>query len=929
MKDAIKLSLDTTMSRDLRTSLQHLCGQFLDINKQSQIQVVHETARAFLTMESLDSEMRIDLPEGHRMIATACLKYLLTSEEMKYSRRRRSAITTTKLSISDYACLRFSEHISRASSSSDELFKLLEDFFSTNVLSWIEYVAQLRDLDCLVRTSRHLTRYLLRRAKHVPLISGDLHTWAVDLPRIVTQFGVNLLSNPTAIHSLIPPFCPRNSAIYRRFGYAEDGIKLVGPWNSGWDDRICSTSYHDASAKAVATLDQRFAVGLSDGRIKMYRVSTCEELTTLLHGESVSILQFGATSKLLASASLRHVKLWDTVTGHELFSFRTESLTLAMKFNETESLVTIASRDKYISTRKTTDGSLQDSRRWIDTFIESKDGGQHLTPAAVDILMEQQIMAVVYRSKPVQLWSLERQRPIGACLRQSSKHNKAGHIIHSAVLNPNPAYQRLFVQYWDDALVSFDTATCRPLASITANHDTIAISPNGRTVAGGEGTGSIKIYDSETLHFLHRIQVKGDPLQSLVFTTDNLRLIDIRGAQFNVWEAAVLVSQDSYSNASEPSGSVHQATEDMEGPIVDQSSEITSLYCCEENGIAFVGRSDGRVDTCSLDDPEPTMRNLYKHRGGFTGVTCFDWVHTPRIAISADSSGHFRVMQITTGTRREWSAHPLLEAKSEQGCAIRQVLLDPSGSFALISTSESDSLWSILRKERIAHITGRRRVAWKWFVRASRPSELLLVEENIVKLFGWADLNEHNVFDNISLSTLQRGSAGSVGSIDADAISIASGGNELVVTQKVTHSRGELRLVTATTDVRTTRVHVLDLSMLEPVSPSVVLPPGSGLPTTYLSDIPNVDQIIGTVKRFNVWCLLFLSRGGWVCSIELSKNALGDTFQRHFFIPSVWRTGNMNFIARPRRNQDIVFVHNDGLMVVKNGLHIGEYVSII
>ncbi|KAI1133502.1 hypothetical protein F5Y10DRAFT_227912 [Nemania abortiva] len=59
-RDGIKLSLDTTLAQDLRTNLQSLYGQFLDVDKQSRIRLVHETARAFLTT-NLDPELRINI----------------------------------------------------------------------------------------------------------------------------------------------------------------------------------------------------------------------------------------------------------------------------------------------------------------------------------------------------------------------------------------------------------------------------------------------------------------------------------------------------------------------------------------------------------------------------------------------------------------------------------------------------------------------------------------------------------------------------------------------------------------------------------------------------------------------------------------------------------------------------------------------------
>ncbi|KAK7949341.1 NACHT and WD domain protein, partial [Apiospora aurea] len=928
MKDVIKIGLGTTVVRDLKVHLPYLSGQFLDVDKQSNIRVVHETARAFLTMSTLNSPFRVDLPDGHRLVATTCLKYLL-SEDLKYSKRKRSVVASSgisKVTIADYACQRFSEHIFRASSASNELFNLLQDFFCTNVLSWIECVAHLRDLDCLIRTSRHLSSYLSRRAKHTPVVPEDLSAWVLDLPRIVTQFGVNLLSDPSSIHTLVPPFCPRESAVYRHFGYAEDGIKLVGAWNSGWDDRICSLVYHETNATALATLDERFAVGFSDGTIRIYRTSTCQEMSSINHGESVRILEFGATAKLLASSGLHYVKLWNVASGTELLSVRTESQTLAMALTETGTSLVAASRDKQITSWRTANGSRVHTHAWADTFIDAKEPGNYLTPNAVKISLEHQLMVVVYRSKPVQLYSLERQRPIGACIRQeTNKHSQAGHLVHSAILNPNPAYQRLVVSYWDQCVVTFDTTTCKPVASVDAGLDGLAISPNGKTLVGYDGFGGIKLYDFETLQFLYEIPMKGDPITSIAFTSDNLRLIDVRGAQTNVWEPMVLVSQDADSNGSEPSDSVRRIFDEPNGPVVDQSVDITVIHCCEACGIAFCGRNNGRVDTCNLDNPRKTMRNIYKHRGGFTSVTCLDWSYKSKVAVSADTSGHFRVMQIKTGERRQWSAKPLLESTLGQGCSISQVLLDPAGALVLVSSSGVDMVWSISKKAQVASVTGRRRIAWKWFNRPLFPSQVILVEDNLVKILNWADLMPI-VSAEDATATLPAEIPYLEAQVEADAISISSEGGDLIFAQRLPLSQSVLYLASA--QVTTTKVLVLDLS--SPVS-STTAP---SLETTDLrrtrnvANIPDVDYIIGTVKRFNLPYLVFISCHGWVCSVELGDGLSDTGFQKHFFIPSVWRTGNSTFTARVRKNQDIIIIHNDGVIVIKNGLDNGDHISV-
>ena len=920
MKDAIKLSLGTMLSRDLRTSIHHLCGQFLHVDKYSQVQVIHETARAFLTMDTLDSELRVVVPQGHEMIAAACLKYL-ASDDLKFSKRRRqTAVAPIKpLSIADYACLRFGEHLLRASSSSDQIFKLLTKLFTTNVLSWIELVAQLGDLDCVIRTARHLTQYLERRAKRVPIISADLYTWAIDLPRITTQFNLCLMASPMAIHTLIPPFCPRNSAIFRQFGCPEGGIKLLGACEADWEERIFTISHHDALPSTVTTLDDRFAVGLTDGRIKLYRTSTCEELTTLVHGSvlyAISILQFDTTSRLLASVDAGgFLKLWDTVEGKELFIIGTESRILALAFNETESLLFLASEDKYVSSINTTNGSLQDRFAWTDIFIEN-DGREPQRPRVVKISIEQQAMAVVHGYKSVQLWCFEKKRSIGPCLPRFQPSD----MVLDIAFNPNPDYQRVVVSYLSGILAVYLTKTCKPLVTTNAHVNNIAITPNGKTIAGSSDGyfGGIKIYDSETLQFLHMLMdVRGrtQPLNRLVFTTDSLRIIDTNESNTNVWEPAILVRQNACLSTGKSDDPVHQSIKDLGAPLIHQPYTITTFHCCEENEIVFCGHADGQIVTHSLDDPEKAMRNLYAHDHD-VAITHFDWASKPRIAVSTDIFGYFRVMQITAGTQSEWRTVEMLRGKAGPALISSQALVNSTGTLVLVSTSESASIWSVPDKIIIAHIKLPTERIRKW-IRASNPSHLLLFEGNTVTLYEWTDLRQLGIWEVKCISAMHEDLR--TRSVVLNAIPIQSGGNDLVVIQR------EERATTSP-------VYFFDLLTLEHDAPlQPMLTNGPAIFATHVLNTPNLDYIIGTVKIFNAWCLLFVSTKGWVFSVELMGGSMGKV-QRHFFVPFVWKTRfsfySGRFRAKVLRNHDVVFAHSGGVTVVKNGLDVGEFVSI-
>jgi hypothetical protein len=92
---ANKIDLESDVMRDLETSIASLCGNLVYVDKQDLVQIVHQTARAFLTDDSLESYFRIKPGEGHIQLATACLK-CLCSEEMKFQRRHRCRTATQR-----------------------------------------------------------------------------------------------------------------------------------------------------------------------------------------------------------------------------------------------------------------------------------------------------------------------------------------------------------------------------------------------------------------------------------------------------------------------------------------------------------------------------------------------------------------------------------------------------------------------------------------------------------------------------------------------------------------------------------------------------------------------------------------------------------------------------------------------------------------
>lgn len=240
-----------------------------------------------------------------------------------------------------------------------------------------------------------------------------------------------------------------------------------------------------------------------------------------------------------------------------------------------------------------------------------------------------------------------------------------------------------------------------------------------------------------------------------------------------------------------------------------------------------------------------------------------------------------------------------------------------------------------------------------------------------MKLFSWAELTEIATSGEPTLPMKIRAPHAEA-QADLEAVSISSEGDDLVFIQKPVPGKRTLHIAPPMSATRT-RIHIFDVSSLDSDTSGPATQPASSLlsqqsPLSYVdspldldnlfpkaplsllpisplssardlsmhrrfsgrdvADIPDFESIIGTVNKFNSWFLIFILRSGWVCSVALSRG-IGkavDTFQKHFFIPSVLRTGNRFLITKVRCNQDIIFVHQDGVIVVKNGLDNGEHV---
>ena len=312
LKEAIKIDINET-PHNLEKDAGTICGHLVYVDNKKSVQIAHQTVRAYLVRDGLESEFAVKRPQVQSRLAEICLKYLC-GDDMKTPRHRRATISSRqpkKSAFAVYAAIYFSEHVAKSSSSIDAPFIALNSFFRGNVLTWIEHIAATQDLGSLTQTAKNLKIYLERRAKYRSPLGqevSNVSAWASDIIHLVARFGRPLLMYPPSIHFLLPSVCPKESIMHKTFKDYPRSLQLVGFSYGEWNDQLNCTIYPHSQAYALACCAKRFAVGLSDGSIRVYHEVTCQEELRLTHSESVRHLVLSSSGAQLAAAGRKTVR---------------------------------------------------------------------------------------------------------------------------------------------------------------------------------------------------------------------------------------------------------------------------------------------------------------------------------------------------------------------------------------------------------------------------------------------------------------------------------------------------------------------------------------------------------------------------------------------------------------------------------------------
>lgn len=910
--DALQLDLKDSFG-SVEGSIASCCGHLVYVDAQSQVRMIHLTARDFLLRTSTDSEFAVDEREGHRRLLMTCLQYL-SGDDMKGPRRRKlsaSNIPKERSSFVSYACDSLFEHITHVSSTDEDvLFTLARFFRSPNVLSWIEYIAKYSDLNRLIQTGKALGKFLQGSSDHTSSSGKDvalLNSWATDLVRLVMKFGKNLAACPYSIFNLIPPFCPPATVLRKQFGTSGCTITVSGLRAETWDDCLSTIVNTREQYSSLASSKTQFAIGTFSGKVTLYKQTTCQEVGTLQHEEPVRLLTFGYIANILVSAGSRNIRIWDLASKVQLWKFDAPQQCMSLALTDKEQLLLGALKDHRLKIWDLNTGCLTEDVDWTHD-LEGMTKQLYRRPVTAAFSMEADLLAIIYKGQDILLWDLESDsfydtysRESGAIANPGRPYGSAGVrcLVFGAGVNAN----LLASAYGDGELVLFDTSTGLVKERIVAFAHILACSADGSTLAGADPSGTIQLFNFETMRLLYRINSVEPGIQGLAFSGDGLRLLDIRGSRCRVWDPTALVGQ----NVGEESRDIVTVPTTLQETSLEPHEDvvlITSVACHNSGEVFFCGKEDGSVYLYEIKSGLQA-RKLFSHAHG-VAIVSLDFEEDSHTLSSIDSSSRIMVHRLTRELQSMVVNEVLFDYRADM--AVVQLVCGKGLHRILVCSAISDMLWSISLEEcvLIETISYEDRQPYRWARHPTNPGHLILITNNRAHIYDWQTLRRLTGGAGILLE----------GSIlpELSIRSIAPCFNGTVLATTFSdplrpHSKSKLVL--------------WNTSDFAPESKTAAPVPG------YYHLADHIETLIGSTATdpWQTERLIFLHGSNWVCAAD-SPTANARQYVRHFFFPADWLSTNVGLIIEVTKNGDIILVKRDEVAVVKRGLLTNEYVEV-
>jgi WD40 repeat protein len=894
LSHAVELDIKSRLANP-KPAIEGLCRHMVVVDVEYNIvRILHNTAREFLFSEQA-GEFRILRPQGHARIALTCL-HLLASPEMQPPRHRgllEQTRTRQKIAfLLDYSIMHFSEHVFHCSASNDEVFSALHKFLSTTTVTWIENVLRDGNMHRLVRTARNLKGYIDRRSKYISPLDRHykcVNMWAADLSRLAIKFAGALSIDPQSIYFLVPPFCPKNTAIHRQFRQSPDSLKVLG-LDEHWDDCIATLNFGEKVAATVSCGETLIAAAFECGDIHLYNHQGYE-VETIIHNDlSVGLIHFDAQGLFLVGSSRKFLTLWD-LQGKVIWKTRLRGQCILLASCST-CVLGITQQGRVLRWDMET-GELIEEHHFVYQHpdnLDTSNGTLSKAPSAASVSPNLELLALAYRNGPVCIFDLHTYELIGWAI--DGKCRAPEQLIY----NPNPDVGLLLVAYNESHLALFDscsgTLVHEQESSENVIFNSVTCSKNGHTFATVDIKGNLRIWDFESLTILYQITTPVQSFRVLNFTSDGFTLLDMTEHELKIWSPSALMRkmiEEETSTSDQPENLVIP-----DGQFKSlRSSRISAMAGHPIVNTVFFGKNNGHICFWNCKD-EHSASFIYSHGDTVNHIT------TCQENIIA-SSDLFNIVQV-----RRFSIHKpdtiragSVEFQLRLSSPIRQLMFDSKGDYLLVSTIKEDNVYDTANGSLVGSLTrdAEDKRTWKWvFLQISDGTgAFALIQDCSITLYS------PSTFPSLQSAVISLDDRIQKGLKNAYIKTAAVCSSGLCIAIEVCYQDGH---------VSKSRMAILRLSTATSVS---------GMECSAFDIVPQsiFKQFLGfTSDRQR---LVFLNKGLWVCSVPIKING-NKSHAQHFFIPSEYITSN-DVLPTQAPGDTFVFSLYDKLVIVRNGLN--------
>lgn len=659
-----------------------------------------------------------------------------------------------------------------------------------------------------------------------------------------------------------------------------------------------------------------FAVGFSDGTAHIYDTSTLQEKHILNHRDQVRFVAFSTTDQHLATASRKKICLWKCTTMMLVWEFKLNDPLLTMSFNEDNSLLMGATRSNSLLFWDSLTGELINSFQFSD--IDESTGREHQharAPTHAAFSPGLNLLAIVYRQRPIVLWDLEDCTYVGQYSKDT--HVYPGPLCFAIIFNPKAEVQLVAAAYDDGEIVTFDPWTQRRRARTNADTAVMQGSRDGTTLVSGDGDGRITIYDFETLKVLYKIDSDEIGIRGFAFSNDGLRFFDVRGEHCNIWEPPVLVRRTEMDDGSsiEPSDDTSVAA----SPTVftktyNDDRVITAMSAPHEFNLIFCGREDGSIAAYSI-----LTGDLITELASYSKHIAIMFLHLSRsgeFLVSVDRSSRVvaRRLEILHGPKVAESA-PVLDRKA--GGVVLEILGSVDDMRILISLSDKDEVWEVETSRIIEIARSKDHAHWRWTQTALTSIPLIYFFNGKVTICDWDSFEPAHLGTSVDLSLAEPGTT--------PVTAIASSNNNSHICILLAGSRPGL----LSPILRVWLTHEI-YAVFRDTHQQKQKEGNTQRESHQVSPHAIYDQLAKDIKLvIGVYedSLIFLTHQGWICSLKLNGLRRETHYSRHFFVPFRFHSSASSLAMHVSSKGSLIIAYKTQVVIFAGGLDFEEKIG--